>query len=349
MSFNYSPIVITDGLVFYTDPFNFKSRSRNIGLTGGSIVDLTSSYDFSGTFINEPEISSNYKYITFDGTDDEISFPQNATEEIQRQQPYVRYKPKEFTISVWVKSGSTGGGGAIFWGGANDYWLDIPPLTATTYTNDTYTGVVGEIWSGNSAGVYLLDLPTFKVEVSGGTIIRAVAETAVGSFPNGISEQAIIKISGNTIGGTTPTDDAYFTWKAASSSTSRWGLQIGSNYGLVVSDSIDKGVFATDRVSNEPKKWNLLTVTDIGQSVADNLSCYINGELVNTGTGLPLNGSQQDPGTITAGQIFLGKGNSSTFSTYLNGSLGTIMLYDRALSQTEIQRNYNALKGRFGL
>ena len=68
MSFNYSPKITTEGLVFYTDPFNFKSRDRSEGLTGGTIVDLTSSYDFEGTFTNEPEVSNDYKYITFDGT-----------------------------------------------------------------------------------------------------------------------------------------------------------------------------------------------------------------------------------------------------------------------------------------
>ena len=44
MSFNYSPKIVTDGLVFYTHPFNFKSRSRSLPLTGGTITDLTSSF-----------------------------------------------------------------------------------------------------------------------------------------------------------------------------------------------------------------------------------------------------------------------------------------------------------------
>ena len=114
MSFNYSPKITTEGLVFYTDTFNFKSRDRSEGLSGGTIVDLTSSYGFEGTFTNEPEVSNDYKYITFDGTDDFILFPYSSAESVQLPMPFYRYKPKTFTMSAWVKSGTTGAGGVMF-------------------------------------------------------------------------------------------------------------------------------------------------------------------------------------------------------------------------------------------
>jgi len=353
MSFNYSPKIVTDGLVFYTDPFNFKSRDRGLGLTGGTITDLTSSYDFEGTFTNEPQVSNDYKYITFDGTDDFILFPSSSAEESQLQQPFYRYKPKEFTLSAWVKSGSTNGGGVIFWGGGNDYFLQIPALTATTsYIPGVYTGVIGENWSATTPTQASRNLPSFEVTVDlGGSITKVIAESVSpiggGSVPS--IEEVIVKLSGDTIGGSTPADDAYLLWTLGTSSSMRWGLQIGNSYGMVVSDSINKGVFTTDRVSNEPKEWNLITITDIGQLVSDNLSCYVNGELINTGTGTLLNGSQMNPGTMNAGQINIGKGNSSTFATFLDGSLGPCMAYDRALTPNEVLQNYNALKSRFDI
>ena len=55
-----------------------------------------------------------------------------------------------------------------------------------------------------------------------------------------------------------------------------------------------------------------------------------------------------NPGTINAGQINIGRGGASTFATFLNGSLGPCMMYDKALSQNEILRNYETLKNRFG-
>jgi len=353
MSFKYSPNIITDGLVFYTDPFNFKSRDRSLGSTGGTITDLTSSYGFEGTFTNEPEVSNDYKYITFDGTDDFILFPSSGIETLQEQQPFYRYKPKTFTLSAWVKSGTTGGGGVMFFGGGNDRFLEIPALTATTsYTPGTYTGVIGENWSGTTTGQTSLNLPSFEVTIdSGGTITKAVAETinpiGGGSGPDNL--QVIVKLSGDTIGGSTPTDDAYLFWRSGTSSETRWGFSIGNNYSMTIGDSIDRGTFTTDRISNEPKEWNLITITDVGELVTNNLSCYVNGELVNQDTSTFLNGSQMNPGTINAGQINIGRGNPSTFSTFLDGSLGPCMMYDRALSQSEVIRNYNALKSRFDI
>ncbi|MDB0059553.1 LamG domain-containing protein [bacterium] len=352
MSFNYSPKIITEGLVFYTDSFNFKSRDRSEGLSGGTIVDITSSYNFEGTFTNEPEVSNDYKYITFDGTDDFILFPTSSSELIQEQQPFYRYKPKTFTFSAWVKSGTTGGGGVMFFGGGNDRFLKIPSLTATTYTPGTYTGVIGENWSGTTTGQTSLNLPSFEVTIgSGGTITKAVAETInpIGGGSSPDNEQVIVKLSGDTIGGSTPADDAYLFWRSGTSSQMRWGFGIGNNYGMTIGDSIDRGTFTTDRVSNEPKEWNLITITDVGELVTNNLSCYVNGELVNQDTSTFLNGSQMNPGTINAGQINIGRGGASTFATFLNGSLGPCMMYDRALSQSEILRNYNALKSRFDI
>ena len=260
MSFNYSPKITTEGLVFYIDPFNFKSRNKSVGLTGGTIIDLTSSYDFAGTFTNEPEVSNDYKYITFDGTDDFILFPYSSAESFQEQMPFYRYKPKTFTFSSWVKSGTTGGGGVMFFGGGNDFFLKIPALTATTsYSAGTYTGVIGENWSATTPTEASKNLPSFEVTIgSGGTITKAVAETinpiGGGSAPD--NELVIVKLSGDTIGGNTPADDAYLLWRSGTSSLMRWGFLIGNNYGMTVSDSINKGTFTTDRVSNEPKEWN---------------------------------------------------------------------------------------------
>jgi len=357
MSFNYSPKIVTNGLVFYTDPLNFKSRSRGLDLTGGTITDLTSSYNFAGTLQNEdtpptgttPSISSDFKYINFDGADDRILFSSGTNKPLE--QPFVKYKPKTFTFSAWVKSGTTGGG-VMFFGGGNDFFLQTPPLTATTYSAGTYTGVIGENWSATTPTQATRDLPTFKIIVnSGGTITKAVAESTStvggGQTPNNL--EVIVKISGDTIGGTTPTDDAYFFWRSGTSSFTRWGMQIGNNYSLAISDSLNRDTFNTDRITNEPKEWNLITITDIGQLVSDNLSCYVNGELVNTETGTFLNGSQMDDGTINAGQLNMGYGGSSSFNVHLNGSLGPCMMYDRALMQEEIKQNYNTIKSRFGL
>ena len=352
MSFRYSPRIVTDGLVFLVDSFNPNSRDRTLPLTGDTIINLNSFYGFEGTFTNEPEVSNDYKYITFDGSDDYIFFPYSSAESFQVQMPFYRYKPKTFTFSAWVKSGTTGGGGVMFFGGGNDLFLKIPALTATTYTPGTYTGVIGENWSATTPTQASRNLPSFEVTIdSGGTITKAVAETitAIGGGAVPSNELVIVKLSGDTIGGSTPANDAYLLWRSGTSSQMRWGFGIGNNYGMTIGDSIDRGTFTTDRVSNEPKEWNLITITDVGELVTNNLSCYVNGELVNQDTSTFLNGSQMNPGTMNAGQINIGRGAPSSFSTFLNGSLGPCMMYDRALNSNEILQNYNTLKGRYNL
>lgn len=42
-------------------------------------------------------------------------------------------------------------------------------------------------------------------------------------------------------------------------------------------------------------------------------------------------------------------GSNERANEYWNGNISTAMWYNRSLSQQEIQQNYNALKGRFGL
>ena len=53
-------------------------------------------------------------------------------------------------------------------------------------------------------------------------------------------------------------------------------------------------------------------------------------------------------GTIstTSNNLYIG---SFVTTYYFNGSIYTARLYNKALSANEVQQNYNATKGRFGL
>jgi hypothetical protein len=46
---------------------------------------------------------------------------------------------------------------------------------------------------------------------------------------------------------------------------------------------------------------------------------------------------------------YLGAINAGGFAEYLKGSIGTTHIYNRALAATEIQQNFNALRGRYGI
>jgi hypothetical protein len=67
---------------------------------------------------------------------------------------------------------------------------------------------------------------------------------------------------------------------------------------------------------------------------------FVNGSLVATSTG--------KSGTITGtNNILLGKSNGNEY--YLNGSMASIQLYNRALTAQEITQNFNTLRGRYGI
>ena len=90
MAFNYSPKVVTDGLVLYLDAANTKSYPGS-GITW---TDLSRSGN-SGTLVNGPTFNSgNGGSIVFDGTNDYV--------EIQNQIQFDQRDP--FTLSSWVKS-----------------------------------------------------------------------------------------------------------------------------------------------------------------------------------------------------------------------------------------------------
>ena len=92
MAFNYSPKVITDGLVLYLDAANPKSYPGS-GTAWGDI----SRGGNNGTLTNGPTFNSaNGGSIVFDGVDDWTSFGN-----------ILNTGTNDFTISAWVKSTST--------------------------------------------------------------------------------------------------------------------------------------------------------------------------------------------------------------------------------------------------
>ena len=52
----------------------------------------------------------------------------------------------------------------------------------------------------------------------------------------------------------------------------------------------------------------------------------------------------------TSGQSnYIARSNHAGNENYMNGSMGSVQIYNIALSDTQVLQNYNATKGRFGL
>ena len=86
------------------------------------------------------------------------------------------------------------------------------------------------------------------------------------------------------------------------------------------------------------QQWNMYACSWDGTT----LSAYLNGNLINSGvkTG-PLNTS--DTGVLEIGR------DDGLGSRVFNGNIGLAQLYNRALTEDEVKRNFSALRGRYGI
>jgi hypothetical protein len=140
MGLGHSPIVVSEGLVFYFDPINTRSYAGT-GLTGYNLINTA----IVGTFTNGPAYdSANKGSINFDGVDDYIDFGSSTTFKLI----------DNFTLSAWVKSTVYGDRAIVGnFGPSTDYSgfnLNIQPsnkfafLTGSAasatylYSNDTF-------------------------------------------------------------------------------------------------------------------------------------------------------------------------------------------------------------------
>lgn len=71
-----------------------------------------------------------------------------------------------------------------------------------------------------------------------------------------------------------------------------------------------------------------------------------------------VNGSLDTSSTLTSGSMRISNGiilevarllNNSVGTTYMDGKVGVVRVYDRALSAAEVLRNFTALRGRYGI
>lgn len=75
---------------------------------------------------------------------------------------------------------------------------------------------------------------------------------------------------------------------------------------------------------------------------SNTVSCYINNTLTGTPFSMSLDINLANP------NLFLMRSQHTT-GQWTNGRISTFAIYNRALTETEVRQNYNALRGRFGL
>ena len=123
------------------------------------------------------------------------------------------------------------------------------------------------------------------------------------------------------------------------------GLQFGYNpsvgfvFGTYRAGGFDSALSSTTAIANI---WYHLT----GLKLSTGYYLYINGNLI--ASTLTANNGGVAPTVLLLGLRQRDITYPST-TTYLNGNIANVKIYNRGLSESEIQQNYNATKGRFGL
>ena len=97
------------------------------------------------------------------------------------------------------------------------------------------------------------------------------------------------------------------------------------------------GAWVTDSGGSEESDTNWRLYAATGDYSADSWAFYVNGQL-ETG---PNNGGSNGPNGIIIGKYSNGE--------YSNSHISFLFAYNRVLTASEIEQNYNALRGRFGI
>jgi len=203
------------------------------------------------------------------------------------------------------------------------------PGSGTTWTDISANGRVGTLTNG----------PTYNSANSGSITFTAASSNSV------------------LLTGSTAVSQATFTvWLRRNGSQNDYAGILFTRGG--VSSSIS-GLSFFSTVNNLAYNWNNAVASysfNSGLTVPDGVWCMAALSLTSTAATLYL---CQSSGTTSATNTLAH--SSTTFdglklgwdgtasSRYMNGSIASAHLYNRALSASEIQQNFNALRGRFSV
>ena len=186
---------------------------------------------------------------------------------------------------------------------------------------------VGFSTSGGGAFVFdgsddYIDLPdSLMTDLNGGTEASLCIWIKNDTTVNSVGTSGLIQLSGYT-----------------NSNGVLWFYNNGYTY-------LD--IFRTNRVTvfanntETGTNWNMLTITTTPGT--NGWKCYMNGVFKSSTTGqstVSVIDISDNPG------LTLGRNSNSR---YTNGKIANCLIYDKALSATEVLQNYNAQKSRFGL
>jgi hypothetical protein len=210
----------------------------------------------------------------------------------------------------------------------------------------------GSTWYGLSGGNItgsLINTPVFNSSRSGSLLFNGSNNYVNFGNPNlGIdltdkSFCAWVNLSAS-IANPSSIIDKQFDNTPPSNNYGGWGFWVGSNRKLWWWNMPNEDIIDTGSATIGVNVWTHIAVTY--NNSTKNASFYINGALNSSISNSNI--VEQSSGTqqlaIAAARL-----NQINQTGYINGAIANVLVYNRVLSITEIQQNYNNQKGRFGL
>jgi hypothetical protein len=183
----------------------------------------------------------------------------------------------------------------------------------------------------------LINGPTFNSDNKGYINFDGVndkCDTSLLSSSIGNLFTAIVIFTKKGVSALGSTTNRLLTTDRTSGST-KWALGIRNDGNIQFS-----GSGGTDNQPSFPIPSNQFIFSAITHNI-NNYSLYINDELKLSNNSSPI--GLTDFGTVTIG------GRPNTADRYWNGDIAFVMIYNRVLTQQEINQNFNAVRGRYGI
>lgn len=234
-----------------------------------------------------------------------------------------------------VSYAGNGSSGLFIWGIQLERSFSVGTYTQTvaSATNKSSQSIFYDI-SGNNNNFTLFNSPTYSA-ANGGSIVF-----------NGTNQYGVS--SANAIG---TSSSAAFTMEAfaMTATGSSWQTVFGTQTGYKQIGFLNLGFFAGVNggagglvpfgSSIAINAWFHLAMTTTGDS---NANFYLNGELVKSNIAIGTNGNSNGVQTLSTY-------TSTSGAEMLNGRIGLVRAYNRALSAAEISKNFEANRERFGI
>jgi len=203
------------------------------------------------------------------------------------------------------------------------------PGSGTTWTDISRNGNNGTLTNG----------PTFSSENKGAIAFDGTNDYCVAGDTSSVSLYYTISIWFKITG--PPSTNDGFGGTLFVQSTSR-------SPGIFISASYTSQNITLSHALNQ----NLTTATD---TTLNNNVCNVVGSYNGSKQRIHINGILSTERNWTSNPVLsspstqIGRWGDSAFPRYVQGNIYAVGLYNRELSEAEIQQNFNALRGRFGI